>query len=258
MRDTFLAGLSALGLLASMLLFLEIGRRLGTRWLARHPEGGPAGFGVLESAIFGLMGLVVAFTFSGAASRLDTRRQLIVQEANAIATAWRRIDMLPAAAQPALRESFRRYVDERLAVYRKFPDIEAAVAELRRATALQGDIWAQAVAALRTEGGQHAIMLLLPPLNEMFNIATTRTMATRMHPPTIIFIMLAILPLTGSLLAGYSTATGKRRSWTHMVGFAVIMAGTVFVILELEFPRLGFVGFDAIDHALVEVRDSLK
>jgi hypothetical protein len=149
-------------------------------------------------------------------------------------------------------------VDERLAVYRKFPDVEAAAAELRRATALQGDIWAQAVAALRTEGGQHAIMLFLPPLNEMFNIATTRTMATRMHPPAIIFIMLGILPLTGSLLAGYSTATGKRRNWTHMLGFAVIMAGTVFVILELEFPRLGFVGFDALDHALVEVRDSLK
>ena len=43
-----------------------------------------------------------------------------------------------------------------------------------------------------------------------------------------------------------------------MLGFAVIMAGTVFVILELEFPRLGFVGLDSLDHALVDVRDSLK
>ncbi len=258
MRETFVAGLSALTLLAAMLLFLEVGRRLGTRRLARHPEGAPAGFGALEGAVFGLMGLVVAFTFSGAASRFDTRRHLIVQEANAIDTAWRRIDMLPAAAQPALRESFRRYVDERLAVYRKLPDIEAAKAELHRATALQGEIWAQAVGALRTEGGQHASMLILPPLNEMFTIATTRTMATRMHPPTIIFIMLGILPLTGSLLAGYGMATGKKRSWAHMVGFSVIMAGTVFVILELEFPRLGFVRLDAVDHALVELRDSLK
>lgn len=258
MRQTLVASLATLGLLVAMLLFLEGGRKLGARRLAKHPDGAPAGFGALEGAIFGLMGLVVAFTFSGAASRFDTRRHLIVQEANAIDTAWRRLDMLPAGAQPALRESFRRYVDARLAVYRKLPDIQAAMKELSRATALQGEIWAQAVAAVRTEGGQHAIMLILPALNEMFNITTTRTMATKMHPPTIIFVMLGVLPLASSLLAGYGMATGKKRSWMHMLGFVVIMAGTVHVILELEFPRLGFVGLDSIDHVLVELRESMK
>jgi len=70
--------------------------------------------------------------------------------------------------------------------------------------------------------------------------------------------MLGVLPLTSSLLAGYGMATGRKRSWMHMLGFVVIMAGTVYVILELEFPRLGFVRLDAIDHVLVEVRESMK
>ena len=60
------------------------------------------------------MGLLIAFTFSGAATRFDGRRQLIGEEANAIGTAYLRMDLLPQAAQPALREDFRNYVDARL------------------------------------------------------------------------------------------------------------------------------------------------
>ena len=114
------------GLFAGMLVLLETGRRLGLRRLARDSEAARAGFGVVGGAIFALMGLLIAFTFSGAASRFDTRRQLVVEEANAIGTAYLRLDLLPANAQSALRESFRQYVEARLDVYRKLPDIVAA------------------------------------------------------------------------------------------------------------------------------------
>ena len=82
-----------------------------------------------EGAIFALLGLLVAFTFSGAASRFDARRQLIVEETNDIGTAYLRLRLLPLSAQPALREQFRQYVDARLAFYRKLKDMPAAMAE---------------------------------------------------------------------------------------------------------------------------------
>jgi hypothetical protein len=81
------------------------------------------------SVIFGLMGLLIAFTFSGAASRFDSRRRLVVEETNAIGTAYLRIDLSPISAPPVLRENFRRYVDARLEVYGKLPDIRAAKEE---------------------------------------------------------------------------------------------------------------------------------
>ena len=87
--------------------------------------------------------------FSGAASRFDTQRQLIVEETNAIGTAYLGLDLLAVEAQPALRENFRRYVDARLEVYRKLPDLAAAKEALAKATTLQGEIWRQAVAAVR-------------------------------------------------------------------------------------------------------------
>src|SRR5712691_13459249 len=77
-------------------------------------------------------------------------------------------------------------------------------------------------------------MLLLPVLNQMIDITTTRTMAAQTHPPTVIFAMLAGLALVSALLAGYGMAGGTTRSWIHMLGVAAIMAVTVYVILDIE------------------------
>jgi hypothetical protein len=248
----------ALGLLLGMLLLIEAGRRIGVRRLAADPEGARAGTGAIEGAVFALLGLLIAFTFTGAASRFDHRRDLVVQETNAIGTAYLRLDALPAAAQPALREAFRRYLDTRIEVYRALPDLAAARDALARATVIQGEIWDQAVAAAQAPGALSAApMLLLPALNEMFDITTTRTMAALTHPPAIVFGMLFALALASALLAGYSMAGSRARNWLHAVGFAAVMAASVYVILDLEFPRLGLIRVDTFDHALVELRATM-
>jgi hypothetical protein len=252
---TFSALLLAAGLFAAMLAFQELGRRLGIRRALHDPEGARAGAGVVDGAIFALLGLLIAFTFSGAASRFDERRKLIVEEANAIGTAYLRIDLLPAAVQGDMRDLFRRYLDARLAAYRAVPDMDKVNAELARATALQQDIWSKAVA---TTAGTPAAVIVLPALNQMIDITTTRTMAARAHPPAIIFVMLCGLALLGALLAGDAMASAKRRDWIHMATFAIALAGAVYVILDLEFPRLGFIRVDAFDAVLVEVRAGMK
>jgi hypothetical protein len=254
-----LISLLALGLFVGMVLLLELGRRIGVRRIANDPEGAQAGTGAVDGAVFALLGLLIAFTFAGAATRFDERRNLIVQETNDIGTAYLRLDLLPASAQPALRDLFRRYVDSRLEVYRKLPDIEAARAELVRSNQLQGEIWSQAVAAGRmTEAPPAANMLLLPALNQMIDITTTRTMAAQVHPPLVIFVLLFGLALVAALLAGYGMAGGKTRSWIHMIGFAATMALAVNIIIDIEYPRLGLIRVEAFDQALVELRASMK
>jgi hypothetical protein len=251
--------LFALGLFLGMLILLEVGRRIGARHLAKDPEGAEAGVGTVEGAVFALLGLLIAFTFSGAASRFDTRRQLIIEETNDIGTAYLRLDLLSAEAQPVLREKFRQYVDTRLEVYRKLPDIAAAKEELAKANRLQVEIWRQSVAASRVQGASAAApMLLLPALNAMIDITTTRTMAGQMHPPMIIFALLFGLALASSLLVGYGMASSKARNWLHMLGLAFVMAVSVYVILDIEYPRLGFIRVDDFDQALVDLRESMK
>ena len=259
MDHTVQATVFTLALFSGMLALLEIGRRIGLRRMAQDSEGARAGVGAVEGAVFGLLGLLIAFTFSGAASRFDTRRQLIVEETNDIGTAYLRLDLLPVDQQPALREKFRQYVDTRLAVYAKLPDIAAAKEELAKGNRLQGEIWRQAVSASRTQGASPAApMLLLPALNAMIDITTTRTMAAQMHPPAIIIAMLFGLALAGALLAGYAMAAAKSRSWLHMIGFALATAFVIYVILDMEYPRVGLIRVDAFDQALVEFRQSMQ
>jgi hypothetical protein len=250
------AVLLAGGLFLAMLAMQEIGRRLGVRARRLGGEAAVAGTGVVEGAVFALLGLLIAFTFSGAASRFDDRRKLIVEEANAIGTAYLRLDLLPSAAQADLRESFRRYLDTRLAVYRALPDLAKAEAELARAAGMQQEIWTKSLTA--AAGVQPATMLLLPALNDMFDITTTRTWATKMHPPTVIFALLCGLAVLSALLAGYAASGTQARNWVHTTVFALTLAGAVYVILDIEFPRVGLIRVDAFDQVLVDLRQSMR
>ena len=191
-------------------------------------------------------------------SRFDARRQLIVQEANTIGTAYLRLELLPAEAQPALRGLFREYLDSRLEAYRKLPDVRASLAELGHSVEIQGRLWTQAVAACRAQNNPATTSLVLGSLNELIDILTTRMSATRIHPPEVIFWLLFALGLGCALMAGYGMAGSRTRSWVHMIGFAAITALTVYVILDMEFPRFGLVRVDAMDQVLVDLRQSMK
>jgi hypothetical protein len=249
----------ALLLFFSMLACLELGRRIGRRRANADPQGWQAGTGVIEGAIFALLGLMLGFTFSAAIGRLDTRRQLIVAEANAIGTAYLRLDLLPEREQPAIRDLFRRYTDARLSVYEKIrEDITAAFAELDRATAMQGEIWQTTVAATRATDGSAASRLLLPAINEMIDITAVRTTAARTHNPLLFYALIACLLLISSLLAGYAMSWSRDRNWLHIVGFALVTTAVVYVIIDIDYPRVGVFRMDAADQVLYETRAAMK
>lgn len=245
-------------LFAGVLLFVWLGRWIGSHRGREETERERVGLVTVETAIYALLGLMVAFTFSGATSRFDIRRAQTVQEANAIGTAYLRLDLLPPAAQPALRDKFRRYTEERIAVYRALPDLEASQAHAARAEALQAEIWTGAIAALRDAPAQ-ASLLLVPALNDMIDITTARAIALRTHTPTVILGALVVLTLVCSLLVGYGLAGGKPFATNlHMIGFALMMTVTIYVILDLDHPRVGLIRLDYVDQAMTDVRAAMK
>jgi hypothetical protein len=249
--------LTALALFGAMLALMELGTRLGRRRLASDPEGARAGMSAPEGVVFALLGLLIAFSFSGALERLGQRRALIVQESNAIGTAWLRLDLLALAARAELQQGLRDYLDARLLVYAT-PDDQAAVqAAMARVGELQAELWEAASAAARAEG-QAATMLLLPALNEAFDVASTRVAATLNHPPVIVVWLLIATALASALLAGFAMAPSKATHWLHRLLFAGVVALTVYTIQDLEYPRLGLVRVDALDQVLVELRASME
>jgi hypothetical protein len=243
------------GFFVAMLACLEVGRHLGRRAFAADRK--PAGLVPVETVAFGLLGLLLALTVSGAAERLDRRRAQIVEEANDIGTAWLRLDILPAAVQPKLREHFRRYTDSRIVTYRTVAasGLKAARAEFARSRAIQQEIWADAIAGSRDV--PQAAVVLLPALNAMFDITTTRLAAAQMHPPRIVYLVLALLSLACGFLVGYEMGASDVPSWPHVVVLALLLSVTLYVILDFEYPRLGLIRIDDFDEFIVQVRASM-
>lgn len=186
---------------------------------------------------------------------MDARRQLIIGEANAIGTAYLRLDELPASDQPEMRHLFREYVDARVAAYAQVPDMKAFHQGVAQAGQLQQQIWARAVAASRNDPTQNSARLLLPALNEMFDITTARTIAIDTHLPGLVFSLLVLVALSSGVVAGYAMAKRRKRSWLHMFLYAACIAITVYTVTDLDYPRSGLVRLSSADKAL---QDSIR
>ena len=239
-------------------LCLRGGWVAGKRRLRKLGDSANEGLGAAEGAIFGLMGLLLAFTFTGAASRFDTPRDLIVQETNAIGTAWLRLDLLQEGPRDQARGLFRRYLDQRLDLYSDVTDWPRTQAALAAVAATQAEIWNLAIAQSREDKSQPLVQSLLPALNDMFDIATARTLASRQHPPPVIYGMLVVLVLLSAFLVGFSQSKVADQSKLHLVGFSVITALALYIIFDLEYPRYGLVRVDSFDLALRELRASMN
>ena len=246
------------GLFGLMVALLEVGRRLGKRRLPPGDEASKSGLASVESAVFAVMGLLLAFSFSGALSRWDNRRHDITAEVNAIGTAYLRLDLLPASTRPGLQQKFRDYVDARLAVFSEVHDAEGTQRDIAHVAAIQADIWNRGLEACRTTDPPQAMTLVVTSLNEMFDMAQERDLTAASHPPLVVFLMLFVAILTSALIAGYDTAGSPKEVRFHMIGFAALIALTVYVTLDIEFPRVGFVRIDSADQAFVDLKASMN
>lgn len=262
MHSKFVLRTAALcvGLFLAMMLFLEIGRQLGLHVATLHGEAAKTGLPVAADAVYWVFALLLGFTFSGAMGRFDKRRDLIAKQVTATSTAWHRVDALPADVRPAIRDGFRRYLDALLAAYAHAEEPGSPEAERLESdrNAARNDLWAQAVTACTATTGEKARMLLLPSLNEMFDAMLSERLARRTHPPGVIWVMLVVSALAASTLAGFSMANETTRNWLYHIGIAGTISVVMYVIIEIEYPRLGLVRVDAFDQVLKETRAAMK
>ena len=249
--------LLALALFVALILAQLVGRWLGRRRLRLHGSGDRPGAGTVEGAVFALLGLLIAFTFTSAAGQFDQRRDLIAAQVNDLGTAWLRLDLLPAEDQPGVREAFRHYVDVMTETWENAgaPErIDALLGELARA---QGQVWQQALAATQRDGRAQVATLVLPALNAAFDSTELRISNARMHAHPAVFALLIGLALLAAVVAGHAQAAAEPPDVLHMVVFAMLFSLTLYFILDFEYPRLGLIRLDAADALLDNLRASM-
>jgi len=253
------------GFFASSLILLNFGRHLGLRYLRRAAADSITGFGPVEGAVFALVGLLLAFTISGALQRFDERRQLVVQETNALSAAYDHIGLFEGDVARDLRAKLRDYLHARIELYRASHDFSLwrgaevwPTQQLDNIRQLKAKLWDATVAACPQTNHPPACALVAPALTNAFEIARLRAGASEKHPPQIIYVMLFGLSLVGSLLAGFGMAAAKARSWVHIVCFATALTVTLYVVTELEFPRIGLIRIENFDSFLINLENQMQ
>jgi len=231
-------------IVAILLVGLECGFRLGRR--TRSDAGTQVG--TIQGATLGLLALLLGFSFAGAAARYMERQDLIIQEANAIGTAFLRAELLPEPARSALQNSLAEYVDHRITVSQK---LRHGLSAEDKAKVLQfhADIWkaaSEGVAAQPT-----AIMPVLNPVNEVLDLHASRVAAARKHLPSLVMVLLVVCSLLAMAVIGYGCGVGGRRSFAITGPLVILIAAALWTTIDLDYPRAGLIRLD--DYPLMEL-----
>ncbi len=226
----------AIGLFGLLLFSLEAGFRTGHRAFEEGDAGSGPQVGAIQGAVLGLLGLLLAFSFAAAGGRFLERQDLIVQEANAIGTAFLRADLLDEPHRSELRAALKRYTEHRIqvsATLRKGLD-PSALSEVAR---LHARIWSAAIAGVAARPA--STLAVLPPVNQVIDLHATRLAAGRKHLPSLVLGLLIACSALAVGVIGYGCGMGGRRRAPLTVSLAVLIGTGLWITIDLDHPRSG-------------------
>ena len=224
--------------------------------IKRDPEHAKTDIKAINGMLIGLLGLLLAFTFSMSNTRFDERRHLIVEESNVIGTAILRTDIYPDSIRRVLRAALSDYVEARIGHYDARRDFEKVMSEFRRGQELSANVWRIAANYSKNDDATTRTSQLIPALNAMIDITSTRLAASEGTIPDSIMYFLFVLCACTSFLMGYDQ--GTKVEWPIVAGFALALSATIFSIVDLDRPRSGLINMDGPAQKIVQLREMFR
>jgi hypothetical protein len=208
----------------------------GHRWLMkRRGENDPDSHDHLLAAILGLLALLLGFTFSLALNRYETRRELVVQEANALGTTWLRAQLLEPANKAAISGLLRDYLDVRLA----WSEAGAVPQNDARTEELQHKLWVATGRVVRSDPSPQLSRALMDAMNESFDLASTRSATRSAHVPDRVLDVLLLYALLSAAMLGYASAAKGKPQRIATSAVMVLLTLAMTMILDIDRPRGG-------------------
>ena len=237
--------------LAVVLGASEIGRWLG----GRTEDRGSSNVSTLESAVFGLLALMLGFTFAMALSRFEARRDAVLNEANAIGTTALRARLLPEPERKEVLQLLKQYVKIRLEITQRPVSRTELMTAISQSNALQESLWQQAATLAAKNNGMVPTGLFIQTLNDMIDNQGKRLAALRNRVPNIVLLALFGIAIVGSGFAGYANGLDLRRTQVPVFIMAVLVSGVIFLILDLDRPSGGFIAVS--QQPMIDTADSI-
>jgi hypothetical protein len=219
-----------------MIIAVWIGHKLGLKKIKTDTTNTE-----LSSSLLGLLALLMAFTFGMAGSRFENRKNCIIDEANCIGTAILRADIYPDSLKNAYKKDFESYLNSRIAYFTSDRNEEKINTSLKQSTEISAKLWKRASFYAKNKDYFIQSNMMLPALNDMFDIASkTNTVYVSKVPETIVYLLL-IFSVIISFYIGYNSGLEKKLGKKYIIGFCFLTCIVIYVTLDLDRPRRGLI-----------------
>jgi hypothetical protein len=232
--------LSGLLMAVAFLIAMEIGYRLHLRVMGgREDRDRSEGAGHVVTAALGLLALLIAFTFEMSSQRYELRRQLVVEEANAITVNYLRDQLFDEPARGQLSAVMVDYAKDRADFGDQGVDTKTLDAADARDAVFQQRIWQETALALRARAAAPLTTSVLEATNSMIDAAASRRAALEARVPERVFAELVLYAFATAVIMGYTLAVGRRRHRVASTVLFILVALAISLIADLDQPRTG-------------------
>lgn len=234
--------LIAVILLISMGFAIEAGYRVGLRNKASVSEASREHINGIQASILGILALLLGFTFSLSLQRYDSRSEAVVDEANAIGTAYMRAQLLPSPLRVDAMNLLSDYLDLRvLASSPALHDAAERQAIMDKTVSAQTGLWAYSRKGIELDPVNYTPVLFVEAVNTVIDSYGKRDAALNRHVPEVVLFLLYGTFLMAGAIVGYSTGVAGHRPSLVSYIMVVLIVVLVFIILDLDRPRRGLI-----------------
>ena len=240
------------GIIVILAVVFEVSFQIGRFNRTKVDAINKAEVSTIQIAILGILGLLLAFTFSMATTRFDLRQQFVVEEANAISTTYLRAQLLPEPQKAAIQNLLRQYVDTRIeAVYGG-----KLRASLAHSEVILGHLWSQTVSIDQKKVTPVIMVLFVNSLNNVIDLHTSRVAAYEIRVPYLILLLLLSCGIMATVVTGYGCGLRNRRNLIPVSMILLLLAIVLLMIVDLNQPKYGFIRVS--QQSMINLQQNLK
>ncbi len=258
--DDFFYGLSSwtitLSLLALMLLAMEAGSRVGRRSQGTSNAESRSQISTVLTSLLGILALLLGFTFSIALDRYNGRSLAVVNEANAIGTAFLRTDLLPEPARSDTRRAFADYTGVRVRMsVLTWNQKEERIALLARVLELQDELWRRAAEVSQQAPDAATTGLYVQSLNDMIDAYSSNLAELLRHVPHLVMLLLFAAFIVSGGMIGYSAGLAGNRPARATYLMVCVIVLLMYMVMDLDRPHRGIIQVSS--QSLVDLQKSI-
>ncbi|MBD9598242.1 hypothetical protein IB252_00140 [Pseudomonas sp. PDM10] len=220
---------------------LELAFRLGRHHRTHSNDSTRSHLSVLQTALLGLLALLLGFNFAMATSRFEARQTLIQDEVTVIGSTYLRAKLLPSDLRGKMSAMLKDYVSARIEFMRAGTDEKLLKAASESSRTIEDQLWNLAAAAEAQGEATAAMNLVIQALTDVYNVNEKRRAEQDDHVPATVINLLFVVAIGALGFIAYSYGLGHRRRHGSTAIFAILIAMVFTITLDLDQPRSGFI-----------------